>query len=99
MRLIHLILLVFFAAIILTLARDPVGRVAIVVFFTGLAEFIFGTMAVMTLFQTVGAIGEADRPQAYVEAILRTALALVVATVTMNGLLWIGVWLVQKAAN
>jgi hypothetical protein len=99
MRILHLILLVFFTAIILTLAREPAGRVAIVVFFTGLAECIFGTMAIMSLFQTVGAIGEADRPVAYLEAIIRTALVLLVATLTMNGLLWIGVWLVQRAAD
>jgi hypothetical protein len=99
MRILHLLVIVFFTAILLTIARDPVGRVAIVVFFTGLIEFVFGLMAIMTLFQTVGSFGHANHPGAYIEAILSTALVLLVSTVTMDGLLCIGIWLVQRAVD
>jgi hypothetical protein len=99
MRVFHLILLVFFAALALTLAREPVGRVALDVFVTGLGEFVFGLVAVMTLFRTVGSIGHANRPLAYLEAILTTALVLLVATLTMDGLFWIGIWLVQRVVD
>ena len=95
MRLIQLLLAVFFVAIILAIARDEVGRVALVVFFTGLGEFIFGLVAIMTLFQTVGAIGEANNPLACLQAIAATAVVLLVATATMNGLLWAGLSLLQ----
>jgi hypothetical protein len=96
MRLWHLIFLVMMSAIVLTVARESVGRVALVVFVTGLIEFILGTTFIMTLFRTFGAIGEAQRLTAYLEAILATALVLVVASYVMNLVLWAGVWLVQR---
>jgi hypothetical protein len=95
MRLFHLILAVFFAALILAVARDQVGRVALVVFFTGLSEFIFGTIAVMSLFQTVAAIGHARRLGEYMHALGATALVLLLATATMNGVLWFGWWILD----
>jgi hypothetical protein len=96
MRLWHLIFLVMMAAIVLTVARESVGRVALVIFVTGLIEFILGTMFLMTLFRTFGAIGEARRLLAYLEAIVATALVLVVASYVMTGVLWVGVWIVQR---
>jgi hypothetical protein len=99
MRILHLILLVFLVAIVLTVAREATGRVALVVFFTGLAVFIFALMAIMTLFRTVGAIGHANKPIAYLEAILATLLVLLVATLTLDVLFWVGMWLAQRAVD
>lgn len=96
MRLWHLIFLVMMAAIVLTVAREPFGRVALVVFVTGLIEFILGTAFIMTLFRTFGAIGEARHILAYLEAIVATALVLIVAAYAMMAVLWVGVWLVQR---
>jgi hypothetical protein len=96
MRLWHLIFLVMMAAIVAAVARESVGRVALVVFVTGLLEFILGTTFLMTLFRTFGAIGEARRLLAYLEAIIATALVLVVASYVMTAVLWVGVWLVQR---
>ncbi len=73
------------------------GRVAIVVFTTGLIEIVLATTAIMTLFQTVGAIGEARRITAYAEAVLATATVLTVASITMNAVLTVGVRLAQLA--
>jgi hypothetical protein len=95
MRLYHLLLAVFFVALARAIARDEVGRVALIVFFIGLGEFVFGLIAVMTLFQTIGAMGEANSPAAYAQALAATALVLVVASVTMNALLWVGLGILQ----
>ena len=99
MRIMHLFLIVFLAAIMLAAGRDTVGRVAMVVFFTGLAEFIVGTVAVMTLFQTVGSIGHARGLIEYAQAIAATAFVLLAATITMNLLLWIGIQVLRLAVG
>ncbi len=96
MRIWHLIVAVIITATFLTLWRDPVGRVALIVFVTGLGEVFFGLTALLALFRTIGAIGQARRLSAYAEALVATGLVLVVASALMNGLLWIGVWLVQR---
>lgn len=93
MRLLHLVFLVFVAAICLAVAREPTGRVALIVFFTGLGEIFFGTTALMALFQTVGSIGYASRPMEYLQAIGATVMVLIVATGVMNAVLWVGAWL------
>lgn len=95
MRLIHLVFAVFFSALIMGIARDEVGRVGLVVFFIGLIEIVLGTAALMSLFQSIGAIGEADGVLAYAQAIATTAMVLLVATLSMNVVLWAGVWLAQ----
>jgi len=97
-RLIHLIMAVFVAALLLAISRHEIGRIMLVVFFTGLGEFIFGAVAIMTLFQTLGAIGHANRLSAYVQAVAATAIVLLVATATMNGILWLGWWLLGVVA-
>jgi len=96
MRLWHLIFLIVMAAVVLAIARESVGRVALVIFTTGLIEFVLGLTFVMTLFRTFGALGEAQRLVAYLEAIVATILVLVVASYVMNAVLWVGVWLVQR---
>lgn len=98
MRILHLIFAVMMAAVVMTVAREPVGRVALVVFITGSVEIVLGLTFIMTLFRTFGAIGEARSVLAYVEAIAATAVVLVVASYVMNTVLWAGVWLVQRVA-
>ncbi len=97
MRLWHLLLGVFLTALLLVILRDPAGRVGVVVFFTGLAEVAFGVAALLALFQTVGAIGHAETVGSYLQAVTATILVLAIASVVMNGLLWIALWLIQQS--
>jgi hypothetical protein len=97
MRLWHLVVVILALGVIFTIVRDPVGRIALIVFTTGLGEVIFGTTAIMALFQTIGAIGEAKGLFAHVEAIASTTLVLVIATSVMSLWLFAGGWLVQAA--
>lgn len=97
MRLWHWLFLIWMIAIALTIARDPIGRVALIVFLTGLIELVLATTAIMALFRTVGAIGAARRLTAYAEAILATLLVLVAASFSMNTVLVAGVRLAQVA--
>jgi hypothetical protein len=97
MRLWHLVMVILALGVIFTIVRDPVGRIALIVFTTGLGEVIFGTTAIMALFQTIGAIGEAKGLFAHVEAIASTTLVLVIATSVMSLWLFAGGWLVQAA--
>ncbi len=59
MRLWHLFVVILALSLILTIVRDPVGRIALIVFVTALGEVVIGTTAVMALFQTIGSLGEA----------------------------------------
>jgi hypothetical protein len=95
MRILHLIFLVFFSALILAIAQEETGRVALVVFFTGCVEFVFGLIAIMTLFRTVAQIGYANSVGAYLQAIGVTTVVLIVATATMNAVLWLGLMILQ----
>lgn len=90
MRISHLLLLVLAVAVGLAVGRERVGQVFLVFFLTGVGEVILGATAVMNLFKSVGAIGRAETPAAYLEAIAATALILAVATATMCGLLFVG---------
>jgi hypothetical protein len=97
MRLWHLTLTIVIVALVLGAARDPVATVAIIVFITGLGEVVVGTTAIMALFQTLGALGEAKGLAAHAEALVATTLVLTVATAIMCGWLFIGAWIVQVA--
>ena len=59
MRIWHLGLMILVAAVILALAREAFGRVMLVMLATGLGEVVLGTLAVLTLFRTLGAVGHA----------------------------------------
>jgi hypothetical protein len=97
MRLWHLFVFIVFLGLILTIARDPAGRVALIVFATALGEVIFGTTAVLALFQTIGSLGEAKGLVAHAEAVATTTLVLVLATTIMSFWLFAGAWLVRVA--
>jgi hypothetical protein len=94
MRLWHLIYVILLVALVMTISRDPAGRVALVVFVTGLGEVILGTTSLLVLFQSVGMIGEAKGLGEHVEALATTAVVLAVATALMSGWLALGIWLV-----
>jgi hypothetical protein len=97
MRLLHLLFGIFVVALLLTFAREPAGRVAVIVFLVGLGEVALGTTALLALFQAVGAIGEADSLVSHAEAVLATSLVLTVGSSTMAGLFVAGIWLVNMA--
>jgi hypothetical protein len=80
MRLWHLFVVILGLSLVFTIVRDPVGRIAMIVFATGLGEVVFGTTAVMALFQTIGSFGEAKGLFAHAEAVATTALVLIIAT-------------------
>jgi hypothetical protein len=90
MRLWHILFAVFVLAMGMGIARDEVGRVAVIVFLTALGEVVLGTSFLMMLFRTFGALGMARSPMAYAEAIAATAGVLVVAAGAMVGVLWCG---------
>ena len=95
MRLWHLSFAIVLIALVLTVAQDAVGLVAIVVFITGLGEAVVGTTAIMALFQTLGSLGEAKGIGAHAEAVVATTVVLAVSTAIMTGWLFIGAWIVH----
>src|SRR5690349_1207061 len=95
MRLWHLVFGVLVVSLALALSRDPVGRVAVIVFLIGLGEAVLGTTALMALFQTIGAIGAARTCFEHAEAFLATTVVLTVASWIMAGLIFAGAWLVS----
>jgi hypothetical protein len=95
MRLWQWVFGILLLAMILAMIRDPVGCVAVIVFFTGVGEVFFGTAALLALFQTLGAFGEAKGFLAHAEAVAATALVLSAATALMTAWLFLGAWLVS----
>ncbi len=93
MRLWHILFGVFLSATVLAIAREEVGRVAIVVFATTISEVFLGTASLLMLFRTFGAIGMARNAMMYVEAIAATIAVLFVGTAAMAGVLYIGIFL------
>ena len=84
-------------AIIFTLLRDEVGRVAVIVFSAGLGVTVGGVTAIMALFQTIGAFGEARTWLAHIEALAATALVLVVGSAGMLVFMFLGAYLIRLA--
>ena len=97
MRLWHLFVFILALACVMAIIRDPVGRIALIVFFTALGEVIIGTTAVLALFQTIGSIGEAKGLVAHFEAVASTTLVLFIATAVMWCCFFAGAWLVQAS--
>ena len=96
MRLWHTFFAVFLFAIVLTVAKMPAGRVAIVVFITGVGELIFGLAALMLLFQSIGSLGEAEGLIDSVQSMVATVVIVAVASYLMVGLLTIGSAMVER---
>lgn len=97
MKIQTLAFIILLVAFVLTICRDPAGRVAVIVFITGLGEFALGLAAVMALFQTVGSIGLARDLLEHAEAFAATLVVLAIGTAAMTGWLFIGVWCVQAS--
>jgi hypothetical protein len=97
MRLWHLVVFIMGLGLVLAIVRDPVGRIAMIVFATALGEVVIGTTAVLALFQTIGSLGEAKGLVAHAEAVATTTLVLVIATAVMSSWLFAGAWLVQAS--
>jgi hypothetical protein len=97
MRLWHLFVFIMVMGMVLAIARDPVGRIAMIVFVTALGEVVIGTTAILALFQTIGSLGEAKGLVAHAEAVATTTLVLVLATAIMSSWLFAGAWLVQAS--
>lgn len=95
MRLSTLVYAVLVLGTIMGILRDEIGRVAVIVFFTGLSTSVAGVASIMALFQTVGAIGEAKTIGAHVEALSATVLVLAFGSLAMLGLLFGGGLLLQ----
>ena len=94
MRLWHALLVVAASALALTLARDPMTRVVLIVFAAGLGMAGSGLAAVLALFRTVAAIGDARGLGEHAEAIAATTVVLAVGTAFMSACLFAGFWLV-----
>lgn len=97
MRLSTLLFAILILATLMGIVRDEVGRVAVIVFFTGLGAVVVVLGAIMALFQTIGAFGEARSILSHVEALAATAVVLVVGSSVTLGLLFVGAQLVQWA--
>jgi hypothetical protein len=97
MRLWHLFVVILALCLIFTIVRDQVGRIAFIVFVTALGEVIIGTTAVMALFQTIGALGQARGLLAHAEAVASTTIVVLVATALMSSWLFAGAWLVRAS--
>jgi hypothetical protein len=96
MRILHIIYAVFMLAMALTIAREPVGRVALVVFIALGAELICGLTAVMLLFQTVASIADARDALEYVQSLMATAIVLAVASGLMLAMLSLALTMIGR---
>lgn len=96
MRLWQLASAVLLAAIVLSIGRDEVGRVALVVFIAGLAEVALGTAAILMLFRSLAALADARGPARLVEAVAATGLILVLSSASMIVVVCVAIWTVQQ---
>ena len=96
MRLWHLLFAVGTVAVAMSLCREPITRVFVIVTVTGIGEIAFGLAAVMALFQTLGAVGDARGLTDHVEAVAATTVVLGVASAVMGGWFFAGAWLVDR---
>lgn len=90
MRVWHGMLAIFLAAIVIKITENPAGKVAVVVFTTGLGLIILGATGLLWLFQTLGEIGAANGGGQRLAAVGASAVVLFLATASMTGVLLIG---------
>ena len=99
MKLWHLLFAVFGASLAFAVARDPVGRVGLVVFFTMIGLIVLGTSSVVMLFRTIGLIGMAQTVGDHLEALAATVGVLFFGTAGMLAVLWCGLGMMIQAAG
>jgi hypothetical protein len=90
MRVWHLVFAVFLTALVLKVGEAPAGRVAIVVFVTGLGLILFGTIGLLSLFQTLAAVGAAEHAGQRCWALAWSLAVLLLASSAMSGTLIVG---------
>jgi hypothetical protein len=98
MRLWHVLVLVFLVAMALSVWQSEYGRITLVLFLTGIGEVAVGATALMNLFKSVGAFGNAKSFQAHVEALVATALILTAGSIGMTAVLWFGGVVIQMVS-
>ena len=86
-------------AVVFTLLRDEVGRVAVVVFVTGLGVTVGGVTVIMSLFQILGHLGEARTLAGHVEALAACVLVLTLGSGTLLATMFVGAYLVRWAVS
>lgn len=99
MRLWHLYVAVLVLAVAMAVARDEVGRVALVIFLTALGAVVLGTSSVLMLFRTVGAFGSARSLGAHLEAVAATAGVLAIGGGATLGVIWCGAAVVHAVVR
>ena len=99
MRLSTTMLAILVLAVVFTLLRDDAGRVGVIVFVTGLGVTVGGVAALMVLFETIGALGEARTWLDRLQALAATALVLAVGSAGMLGAMFVGAYLVRLAVS
>jgi hypothetical protein len=99
MRIWHLLTTTAALCFVLAMARDDVGRVALVVFVMGLGEAAIGLAAIMTLFQTIGAIGSSRDLLELGKAVAATTAVLTAASIVMSLWFCCGAWIVMAATS
>lgn len=95
MKLWHFVVGIMVLAVIMAIARDEVGRVALIMFFTSLGVVIIGTSSIMVLFRTIGAFGAARSWMAHAEATAATACIVVLGGGSMVAVMWLGAFLLS----
>lgn len=99
MRTSHLLFLVFGTALVLAICREPAGRVAVVIFFSGLIVTVVALVGLMSLFQTIGAFGNARSVLDHVQALGSTVVVTGVCAVVMAAVLRICVGLMDRVVQ
>ena len=99
MRISTTMLAVVVLAVVFTLLREQTGRVGVIVFITGLGVTFGGVAALLTLFETIGALAQAQTWPARAQAVVATALVLAVGSAGMLGAMFVGFYLVRMAVS
>lgn len=99
MKIWHILFAVFLAALAMAIWRDPVGRVALVVFVTSLSMIGLGTVSLLFLFRAISAVGSAQSTFSMIEACVATAGVLVFGSSSMLFVLWCGIGLLNQVVR
>ena len=90
MRIWSLFLAIGFTAIIMTLMRHEIGRVGVVVFFTGLGMCATALGGIMGMFQSLSAMAESNSPASLIESLVLLVLVVAVGSLSILTILFVG---------
>lgn len=99
MKIWHILFAIFLAALAMAIWRDPVGRVALVVFVTSLSMIGLGTASLLFLFRAISAVGSAQSMFSTIEACAATAGVLIFGGSSMLFVLWCGIGLLFQVVR